>query len=108
MEIKTILTATFSETERRNWLGADWGCFTRQANEQVATTIIKMLGDGIDIRDLRDGYKLADQIASASAVEEASDSEPRNIICNTLSFVAEGRIPVLTEDWHTDEEEGDN
>jgi hypothetical protein len=108
MTVKTILKATFTDAQRQSWLGADWGCFTRTANEKVATVIIKMLEDGIETTLIEDGYRIVDELESASGVGEITDSEPRMIICNVLDYVAtKGEIPLLAPDWH-DHEEGDN
>jgi hypothetical protein len=107
MTITRTLKAQLNSSQIVNWLGADWGAFTRYANQKVASTLISMLDEGIDLALLGDSYKFMDEVERRSGVSEITDTEPRNIVCLTLREVRDGKIPMLRPDWHTDEDDED-
>jgi hypothetical protein len=104
MTVTQTLKATLDATQRWNWRGANWGAFTRRANEKVADVLIAMLEEGIDLALLKDSYKFMDEVERRSGVGEITDTEPRNIVCLTLDEVRKGRIPMLRPDYNTDDD----
>lgn len=108
MGITQTIKVTLDESQKRNWREANWGAFTRSANEKVANVLIAMLEEGIDLALLRDGYKFMAEVERRSNVGEITDTEARGCVCSVLRWVVENdRIPTLRPDYNTDEDEGD-
>ena len=106
--IKTI-KATLDWSQKRNWQEANWGAFTRSANEKVANVLIAMLEEGIDLALLSDGYKFMGEVERLSNVSEITDTMARGCVCSVLEWVVENnRIPTLRPDYHTHDEEWDD
>lgn len=97
------------ESQKRNWREANWGAFTRSANEKVANVLIAMLEEGIDLALLRDGYKFMDEVERRSGVVEITDTDARDCVCSVLDWVVQdNRIATLRPDYHTLDEEWDD
>lgn len=106
MTITNTTKATLDATQRWNWRGANWGAFTRSANEKVADVLIAMLEEGIDLALLKDSYKFMDEVERRSGVSEITDTDARDCVCSVLRWVVENdRIPTLRPDFHTDEDD---
>lgn len=103
--MKTTITVTLTDNEKRNWQDAYWGCFTRPNNRRVASTIIAMLSKGIDTDLLADGYRLMRIIEEKSGVGEVTDTDARELIMGRLEDLRDAtRTPVFAPDW-VDEDE---
>jgi hypothetical protein len=106
MTITNTTKATLDWSQKRNWQEANWGAFTRSANEKVANVLIAMLEEGIDLNLLKDSYKFMDEVERRSGVSEITDTDARDCVCSVLRWVVENdRIPTLRPDFHTDEDD---
>ena len=109
MGITQTVRATLDASQKRNWREANWGAFTRSANEKVANVLIAMLEEGIDLALLRDGYRFMDEVERRSGVGEITDTDARDCVCSVLDWVVQdNRIATLRPDYHTLEEEWDD
>jgi hypothetical protein len=109
MGITQTVRATLDESQKRNWREANWGAFTRSANEKVANVLIAMLEEGIDLALLRDGYKFMHEVERRSGVGEITDTDARDCVCSVLDWVVQdNRIATLRPDYHTLDEEWDD
>jgi len=106
MTVTQTLKATLDTSQKVNWLDANWGAFTRRANSDVASVLIAMLEEGIDLALLKNERRFMDEVERRSGVGEITDTDARNTVMGRLEWVfREGRIPMLRPDYNTDDEE---
>lgn len=99
--MKRIMMVVLTAEERQAMSETDWGCFTRDANRRVGTTLARLLTEGFVLPSVADD--LAEFVAEQSGVEEVADTQAQEILWARLKLMRKGTFPLMLADRHSDE-----